>query len=249
MKKIVLLAVVAFLGIGSVVAQNTFKGVVTYSVTSTGEVAFQVPEEMATPTVKILEDKVLTNSILFTNSPLVTSVLVDGHTQYTCWDMSMLFMYLTQNDVELDYTGSAKMMTSNTLTQQDIDSLTIPVTDGYYIEYVDGETKTIAGQKAKKAILHIYGDDGEDHGLTMWYSDEMGPDVNLLFNGVRGVALEYVLDMGEGRQLTVTATEVKSSKVKSAEMLLPAGYEEISTEDFQAMMQQIQEEMEYLQDE
>ena len=249
MKKILAIAAFAVLSMGCLMAQNTFRGTITYSVTSTGETAFQVPEQMATAEIKVYDDKVLTSSMVFTNSPMINSVLVDGHKQFMCWDLSMIFMYLSQNDVELDYKGSSKILAKTEMSQQDIDSLTIPCTEGMYIEYVDGETKTIAGVTAKKAIIHVFGEEGDDHPVIIWYSDEMGPDVNLLLNGIKGIGLEYSTDLGEGRQLTLTATEVKKGKVKEVDMLLPSGYETISDEEFKALFTQIQEEMQYLQEE
>ena len=260
MKKILVIAAMAVLSLGSLMAQNTFKGTITYSVTSTGETAFTVPEQMATAELKVYadsllaikhlvyDDKVLTSSMVFTNSPMINSILIDGHKQFACWDLSMIFMYLSQNDVELDYKGSSKILAKTELTQSNIDSLTIPCTEGFYIEYVAGETKTIAGISAKKAVLHVFDDESTDHPIDIWYSDEMGPDVNLLFNGVKGIGLEYSTDLGEGRQLTLTATEVKKGKVKEVDMLLPSGYETISDEEFKALFKQMQEEMQYLQE-
>ena len=248
MKKILVIAAMAVLSLGSLMAQNTFKGTITSSVTSTGETAFTVPEQMATAELKVYDDKVLTSSMVFTNSPMINSIIIDGHKQFACWDLSMIFMYLSQNDVELDYKGSSKILAKTELTQSNIDSLTIPCTEGFYIEYVAGETKTIAGISAKKAILHVFDDESTDHPIVIWYSDEMGPDVNLLFNGVKGIGLEYSTDLGEGRQLTLTATEVKKGKVKEVDMLLPSGYETISDEEFKALFKQIQEEMQYLQE-
>ena len=180
---------------------------------------------------------------------MINSILIDGHTQYSCMDLSMLIMYLQQSDVELSYTGSSKILATNTFSQNDIDSLTIPVTEGFYIEYVDGETKTIAGATAKKAVIHAFDDEGEDHQTVIWYNDEMGPDVNFLFNGVKGVALEYSLNLGEGKQLTLSATEIKKGKVKEVDMLLPAGYESLSDEAFKALWEEINEELKYLQEE
>lgn len=239
----------ALFSVSALMAQNTFQGVITYSLSSTGETAYNVPAEMSTAELKVFDDKVLTSSVIFTNSPMVNSVLIDGHKQYMCWDLSMIFMYLSQNDVELDYQGSSKILATHQFTQNDIDSLTIPCTEGFYIEYVAGETKTIAGATAKKAVIHAFDDEGEDHPTVIWYNDEMGPDVNFLFNGVKGVALEYSMNLGEGRQLTLTATEIKKGKVKKADMLLPSGYETLSDDDFQDLMKQISEEMKYLQDE
>jgi hypothetical protein len=57
------------------------------------------------------------------------------------------------------------------------------------------------------------------------------------------------MDLGEGRQITLTATEIKSGKVKEVDMLLPSGYEELSQEQFSALFKQINEELEYLNEE
>lgn len=249
MKKIFLFAAFAVIAMTSLNAQNSFKGTIVYKLTSTGETPFQIPEQSSTAELKVYDDKVLTSSQLFTSSPLVNSVLIDGHKQYMCWDLSMIFMYLSQNDVELDYQGSSKILSTHEYSQQDIDSLTIPCTEGYYIEYVAGETKTIAGATAKKAVIHSFGEEGEDHPTTIWYNDEMGPDVNFLFNGVKGIAMEYSMDLGEGKQVTLTASEIKKGKVKEVDMLLPSGYDTISDTEFKALFEQIGEEMKYLQDE
>lgn len=248
MKKIILFAAMAVLSLGVMHAQNNFRGTIIYSVTSTGETAFQVPAEMSTAEVKVFDDKVLTSSVLFTNNQMVKSVLVDGMKQYSCMDLSMIFMMLSQYDVELDYKGSSKILIKHEFKQSDVDSLTIPVTEGYYFEYVSGETKNIAGYTAKKAVMHIFGEDGTDNPMTFWYTDEIGPAVNFLFNGLKGVALEYSMNLGEGRQVTLTATEIKKGKVSKVDMLLPEGYEEISNEALEALFKQISEEMEYLQD-
>ncbi|MBR6418565.1 MAG: hypothetical protein IKS36_07095, partial [Bacteroidales bacterium] len=63
------------------------------------------------------------------------------------------------------------------------------------------------------------------------------------------VALEYAMDLAEGRQITLTATEIKEGKVKEVDMLLPDGYETISEDQFKALFTQIQEELKYLQEE
>jgi len=248
MKKIFAFAAFALLAVGTMMAQNTFKGSIVYTATSTGETSFQVPEQIATAEIKVYDNKVFTTSPLFLGNQFTNSVLVDGRKQFVCMDLSMLMMYFSQMDVELDYQGSSKILVTNELKQSDIDSLTIPVTEGYYIEYVD-EAKTIAGVEAKKAVIHAFDEDGEDHPTVMWYNAEMGPEVNAIFNGVKGVALEYSMNLGEGRQITLTASEIKKGKVKEVDMLLPSGYESISEKDFTELFKQIQEELQYLNEE
>ncbi len=249
MKKIVIFATMAVLSMGTLFAQNSFKGVITYEVTSTGETPYQVPDQIKTATLKVFDNKVTTTSTLLLGSPMTTQLLVDGRTTHSCLDFTMLLMVLQQNDAEIDYTGSPKILKSSTITQSEIDSLTIPVTEGFYIEYVDGETKEVAGYTAKKAVVHVFDEDGNDNQTVVWYCDEIGPEVNPMFNYVRGVALQSTIKLGEGRELTMTATEVKKGKVAKVDMLLPSGFEEISDEDFKTLIEQIQEEMEYLSEE
>ncbi len=250
MKKIIFLAAFACLSIGSIFAQNNFRGTIVYTATSTGETSFQVPDQISKAEIKVYDSKVLTSSpLFFGGNPFTISVLVDGNEQFTCMDLSQLMMFFSQKDIELDYTGSSKILVSHKLTKDEIDSLTIPVTEGYYVEYVSGETKTIAGKTAKKAVLHAFDENGDDNATTVWYTDEIGPEVNLIFNGVKGVALEYSMNLGEGRQLTLSASEIKSGKVKEVDMLLPSGNETISEKDFTSLFEQIQEELKYLQDE
>ena len=63
------------------------------------------------------------------------------------------------------------------------------------------------------------------------------------------MTLEYVIDMGEGKQLTLSASEIKKGKIKEVDMLLPSGFEEIPQEKMEALFKQISEEMEYLNEE
>ncbi|MBQ7062173.1 MAG: hypothetical protein IJM88_02650 [Bacteroidales bacterium] len=249
MKRIVLLAAMAVFAMSGLMAQGNFKGTIVYTAASTGETAVQLNDQVSKSELKVLDNKLFTSSPLFCASQMADYILVDGRKQYLCMDLSMIFTYLAANDVELDYQGSSKLLVENEVTQQELDSLTIPVTEGFYIEYVAGETKTIVGKEAKKAIVHNFDDNGEDHPITIWYNDSMGPEVNPLFYYVRGVALEYNMNMGEGRQLTITASEIKEGKVKEVDMLLPSGYDKISEDDFRALFEQIGEEMKYLQEE
>jgi hypothetical protein len=102
---------------------------------------------------------------------------------------------------------------------------------------------------AKKMIRHQYDEDGVDHPVEMWYSDEIGPKINVLFSGIKGMPLQCTMDAGEGRAITYTATEVVKGKVKEADFLLPDGYETLSEEDMETLGTELQEELELLQGE
>ncbi len=252
MKKIFAIAAVAVLALSTLTlnAQNSFKGIVKYSVASTGEVAIDIPEQSATGEMKVYDDRVLTSSIVFTNSPMVNSVMQSGRTLYTFLDFGMVLGYFQAHDVELtSYNGDGKIIQKHTVTQTDIDSLTIPVDKGYYIEYVAGQTKKIAGRDGKLARLHVFDDEGKDKVIDIWYDDTMGPEANFLAQGVRGIPLEYTVTMDGGKAITITAVEVTKGKVKEVDFLMPDGFKELPEDQFKAFMEEFQEEMELLQEE
>lgn len=233
----------------SVNAQNKFKGIVKYTVSSTGEVAVQIPEQAATAEIKVMGDMLYTSSALFTNSPMVNSIIQRGNTTTTYQDLTMLLAYLASENVSLtSYSGDGKIFVRQTYTQEQIDSITIPVTEGYYIEYVAGQSQKIAGYNASLARIHMFDEEGADHTLDIWYTDEMGPAVNFLLNGVKGMPLQFTQDMGEGRAITVTATEVVKGKVKDVDFLAPSGYKEMDSETMKAFNEELMEELKALQE-
>ena len=227
-----------------------------YKVESTGTVAMQIPAEIANAEIKVSGNDMYTSSPIFTQSILdmmgiqTEYYLVQGLKQTRCLNASMILMFLKQNDMELNYSGSGKMIIRDEANADSYDSLEIVDTEPghFYYEYVSGETKQIAGVTAKKMIRHQYDDEGVDHPTVTWYSDEIGPKMNTLFNGIKGMPLECTMDQGEGRAVTYTATEVITGKVKESDFLLPAGYENMSDEDFQAFVEEIMESIQLLQE-
>ncbi|MBQ9546090.1 MAG: hypothetical protein IJU90_02250 [Bacteroidales bacterium] len=249
MKKI--FSIIAFVALFfSLSAQNNFKGIVKYKVESSGEVAFQVPAEAANAEILVNGDRLFTKSAIFLSSPFSECVLVNNLTVTHCENYGQLLAYLRGNGSEFTYQGDGKILIKRTYTQGDIDSITIPDTEPghFYLEYVEGETREIAGIAAKKVIRHAYDSDGNDHPLEMWYTDEMGPQYNFLLLGIKGMPLMCKQDMGEGKAVTYTATEIVKGKVKDADFLLPEGYETLSPEDLQTFGTELQEELELLQE-
>ena len=138
----------------SLSAQNKFIGTVRYSIEAAGKT-----QEVS---LKIYE-----NNALFKTE--AAQVLVKGRKIYNMQDLSQIIGYLKSNDVwDSPYEGDGKILIKNELEQKDIDSLTIPCTEGFYFEYIDGE-KEIAGMKAKKARYHSFNDEGVDKGFEVWY--------------------------------------------------------------------------------
>ncbi len=251
MKRIFTIAVLSAMLIGSLSlnAQNKFKGIIKYTITSTGDVPINIPEESSTAEIKVMGEQMVTSSLLFTNSPMINRIIQDGRKVTVCQDLSMLLQYLAAKDIELTtYSGDGKIFTRSTYTQSDIDSLTIPVTEGFYIEYIDGQKKKIAGYDAKLARIHAFDEEGKDNTVDIWYSDEMGPEVNSFVQGVKGMPLEFSQDLGDSRAITVTATEIIKGKVKDVDFLMPAGYKEMDDATKKAFNEELSEELKYLQE-
>ena len=151
--KLVAFAMFAFALSTTAWAQNKFIGSVKYSIEAAGKT-----QEII---LKVYEG----NAMYKTEA---SQVLVKGRKIYTPQDLSQYISFLRTNDVwDSPYEGDGKILIKHELEQKDIDSLTIPCTEGFYFEYIDGETKEIAGQKAKKARYHLFNDEGEDKGFAI----------------------------------------------------------------------------------
>lgn len=252
MKKLLLIAVLFALTLAAS-AQNTFKGIVKYKVESTGEVAQKIPDEAATAEVMVFGERLYVSAqkgAIFMNSPFTEALIANGLQKTSCNNFSQLIAYLNANDMELSYQGSGKILVSQTHTLAEMDSLTIVDTEvgHFYYEYVEGETKEIAGVTAKKLIMHSYNVDGVDVPTEMWYTDEIGPKYNVIFNGIKGVPLQCTTNLGDGKAITFTATEVVKGKVKEADFLIPDGYERLDEKALSDFMNELQESIELLQE-
>lgn len=240
MKRFFTVALVALMTMSAftVNAQNKFKGIVRYNIKSTGTVAIEIPANRATSEIKVMGDKLITEG-----------QMQEGLTVYSFLDLSGLIGYLNSQDITLEsYEGDGKIFIKHTYTQNEIDSLTIPCTEGYYIEYVAGESKKICGYDAKLAKIHMFNDEGTEKIINMWYTDEIGPQVNFLMNGIKGMPLEYSQDVDADRQITMTAGEIVKGKVKDVDFLMPAGHKELDQDSYLKLMKEVQETIELLQE-
>ena len=241
----------------SATAQNDFKGIVTYNVTSSGEMATEVPEQIQNPQVKVMGDKVYLDeraaSLFATNAGFgIKGVNLEGRKTTICYDFSQILAAISQMGEELaTYRGDGKMMVSMESTQGAIDSLSIKDTEPghFYLEYPEGQTKEIAGVSTQLARIHVYSEDGVESTHDIWFAPDMGPKGNTIFNGVKGLPMEMTLPLGEGRAFTVTATEVKKGKVKEVDFLMPEGFNKVTEEEFTTFMEEFSEVLQYLQEE
>lgn len=239
MKKLFITALTVLVFAGALNAQNNFRGIVKYKLSSTGKVDVTIKPEQSEVEMKIFDDRVM-----------VGNSIQNGLKQAQAIDFSQAIAYLAANDIELEtYTGDGKMIVRGETTQAELDSLTLVDTEPghFYYEYVD-ETKDILGYKAKKLVVHSYDEEGVDNPVECWYTEEIGPAYNLIIGNVKGTPLIYAQNGKDGRQITYTAIEIVKGKVKEAELLLPAGYKDVTDEEFETFMKELQDAASLLED-
>lgn len=222
-------------------AQNKFAGIVTYSLESVGEV--DVPLQNKSFQINVYQDKACIG-----NEQMKT--IVNGRKVHSIMDLSQYISYFQSNDVwESDYSGKGKIIFSHEMTQQELDSITIPDTKGMYIEYVAGETREIQGYKAQKAKYHIFNEEGVDKGFDVWYTTEIGPEYDfVLCTGLKGFPLEFVQSSGDGKAVQYKVSEVTKGKVKDTDFMLPDGYDILDEAAYKSLMQDIQEAAQLMQE-
>lgn len=232
------MALVAF-AVSVLVAQNKFVGIVTYSLESVGEV--DVPLQNKSFQIFVYQDKAYLGNEQ-------SKQIVNGRKMYVTMDLSQYISYFQSNDVwESEYEGSGKIIVTHEMTQEELDSITIPDTKGMYIEYVGGETREIQGFKAQKAKYHIFNEEGVDKGFDVWYTTEIGPEYDfVLCTGLKGFPLEFVQSSGDGKAVQYKVSELTKGKVKDTDFMLPDGYDMLTEEAFSALMKNIKEAQELL---
>lgn len=237
MKKVLVAAAVMLLTMGALSAQNTFKGIVKYTITSTGKVDLQIPEGQNTAEIKVFENQLLSGQTV-QNGLKVTQAA----------DFSQVIMYLSMQGVELEsYQGDGKFLIRDEAKQSQLDSIYLPDTEPghYYYENVDG-TKDFFGFTAHKMIMHRYDEEGNDNPTECWYTTEIGPEYCVVLGGMKGFPLVISQELGEGRAITYTCTDIVKGKVSKTDMLLPAGYKDATDEEFNQFRQELQDAIELL---
>lgn len=239
MKKIVCAAVMLLLTVGALSAQNNFRGIVRYKIESTGKVAITIKPEQSTAEIKVYDNQILSGQTVQTGFKIATAQ-----------DFSPYISYLAANDIELEtYTGDGKFLIRDEIAKEKLDSGYIVDKEPghYYYENVN-ETQEMLGYTAHKLIMHRYDEEGNDNPAICWYTTEIGPEYCLVLGAIKGFPLVYTQELGEGRAITYTATEIVKGKVKETDMLLPAGYKDASGEEFETFQREMQEAFELLGD-
>ena len=239
MKKIFVAALIMLLATSAVSAQNNFRGIVKFKVESTGTVAVPIKPEQSTFEIKVYDNKLM-----------VETTVQNGLKTIAAQDISWIITALLSEGIELEsYNGDGKIIIRNEVTKASIDSIEIVDQEPghFYYEYVN-ETQEMLGYTAKKLIVHSYDEEGVDHPTTCWYTTEIGPEYCLLLGQMKGFPLVYTSNSPDGKAITYTATEITKGKVKEAEFLPPAGYQDLSDEEFKALNDEIEAAIELLRD-
>ena len=239
MKKIVCAAAVLLLTVGALSAQNNFRGIVRYKIESTGKVAITIKPEQSTAEIKVYDNQILSGQTIQNGLKVAQAA-----------DFSPYISYLAANDIELEtYTGDGKFLIRDEVTKEKLDSGYIVDKEPghYYYENVD-ETQEMLGYTAHKLIMHRYDEEGNDNPAICWYTTEIGPEYCIVLGAIKGFPLVYTEELGEGRAITYTATEIVKGKVKETDMLLPAGYKDATGEEFETFQRELKEAFELMGD-
>ena len=239
MKKLLIAVSVMLLTMGAASAQNSFRGIVKYQLESTGKVDVKIPAEQSIVEVKVYD-----------NQLRLGQTTQNGFKVAQAADFSPYISYLAANGIDLEtYTGDGKFLIRDEIAKEKLDSGYIVDKEPghYYYENVD-ETQEMLGYTAHKLIMHRYDEEGNDNPAICWYTTEIGPEYCLVLGAIKGFPLVYTQELGEGRAITYTATEIVKGKVKETDMLLPAGYKDASGEEFETFQREMQEAFELLGD-
>lgn len=214
-----MLLVVSLFAFQANAQQGKWVGTVKYQLAWTGN----IPAEAQLPTeweMKVYENKTKSASFMWAMSGLPATELTDAAKKtvtYT-FDFSMIPME------EIN----GKWYIRNKVTDEDLAKVTYTET---------GNTKEIAGKKVKEFTVSYKAEDGTDKTETIWACDEMGPVMDMsLYAGLKAMPFEYRVDFGE-ISVTFTVSELIEGKVKNTEMLMEAGYDELTQEEFMEKLQ------------
>ncbi|MBQ6069183.1 MAG: hypothetical protein IJK84_06740 [Bacteroidales bacterium] len=238
MKRLLIAATFMLLAMSSLIAQNSFRGIVKFKVESTGKVDVQIKPEQSVFEIKVYDNKLMVENTIQTGLKTVAAT-----------DLSPIIGYLAANGIELEtYTGDGKVLIRNEVNADSIKSIEVKDEEPghFYYEYVD-ETQQMLGYTAKKLIVHSFDEEGKDNPYTCWYTTEIGPEYCLLMGQIKGFPLVYTQMAGDGKAITYTATEIVKGKVKEAEFFPPAGYKDMTMEELEALSEEIQTAAELLE--
>ena len=218
MKKRVFLLALLFVSFMNLVnaQQGKWAGTVKYQLSWTGDIleGAQLPTEWET---KVFENK--TKTMSFT------------------WAMMLGLPATELTDAvkkTITYTFDLSMIPIDELNGKWFIRKKIADADFADISYKEtGNTKEIAGKKVKEIICTSKDKDGADVTETIWACDEIGPMTDLMYYpGLKAMPFEFSIDLNDKISCQFKVSELIEGKVKNTELIMEAGYEELTEEEF-----------------
>lgn len=194
-----------------------FTGKVTYSISYEGNQIDEATEGMMPKTMATYIGHGFTKNVLFTGMGKQT-VIYNLETKVKTAMIDMMGQKFAIESSEGDIEEELK---------------TLPDAD---IETTD-ETKEIAGYQCKKLIINYKDAEGKPttEGIA-WFTEELevSSEINFdlkYFQNIKGVLMEYEMDMGNSTMMKFTATEVEKKKISSKEFEIPEEYKKVTREE------------------
>lgn len=218
MKKRVFLLALLFVGFMNLVnaQQGKWAGTVKYQLSWTGEIpeGAQLPTEWET---KVFENKTKTMSF--------------------SWAMMLGLPATELTDAAkktITYTFDFSMIPVDELNGKWFIKKKITDADFAEISYKEtGNTKEMAGKKVKEIICTSKDKDGADVTETIWACDEIGPMMDLMYYpGLKAMPFEFKIDLNDKISCQFTVSGLTEGKVKNTELIMEAGYDELTEDEF-----------------
>lgn len=218
MKKRVFLLALLFVGFMNLVnaQQGKWAGTVKYQLSWTGEIpeGAQLPTEWET---KVFENKTKTMSF--------------------SWAMMLGLPATELTDAAkktITYTFDFSMIPVDELNGKWFIKKKITDADFAEISYKEtGNTKEMAGKKVKEILCTSKDKDGADVTETIWACDEIGPMMDLMYYpGLKAMPFEFKIDLNDKISCQFTVSGLTEGKVKNTELIMEAGYDELTEDEF-----------------
>lgn len=161
--------------------------------------------------------------------PKTSTRLISGNMQKSTTDFGQVaIVTITDGDLEtyIMYFEGGGEKHGISLKKADLEKRKAENKSPKPVVTLSDETKTIVGMKCKKATIVVTDEETGDVKTTiLWYTDELGTNDKLEFmnnyEGVNGIILGE--EESDGKTVRKSyAKEIKKSKVKELEFLLPA---------------------------
>lgn len=218
MKKRVFLLALLFVGFMNLVnaQQGKWAGTVKYQLSWTGEIpeGAQLPTEWET---KVFENKTKTMSFSWAMMlGLPATELTDAAKKTITYTLD--FSMIPVDEL------NGKWFIKKKITDADFAEISYKET---------GNTKEMAGKKVKEIICTSKDKDGADVTETIWACDEIGPMMDLMYYpGLKAMPFEFKIDLNDKISCQFTVSGLTEGKVKNTELIMEAGYDELTEDEF-----------------